>query len=42
MSLTTWCSLVATAYILIGIQLEERDLASVHPEYARIAGACRC
>ena len=26
-------ALTATAYILIGIQLEERDLAAVHPEY---------
>jgi protein-S-isoprenylcysteine O-methyltransferase Ste14 len=25
---------MCTAYILIGIQLEERDLAAVHPEYA--------
>jgi len=27
-------ALGATAYILIGIQLEERDLSAVHPEYA--------
>lgn len=26
-------ALLATAYILIGIQLEERDLADAHPEY---------
>ena len=28
-------ALVTTAYILIAIQLEERDLMKVHPEYAR-------
>ncbi len=27
-------ALLATAYILIGIQFEERDLADAHPEYA--------
>jgi hypothetical protein len=26
--------LVTTAYILVAIQLEERDLMKVHPEYA--------
>jgi protein-S-isoprenylcysteine O-methyltransferase Ste14 len=28
-------ALVTTAYILIAIQLEERDLMKVHPEYAK-------
>ena len=27
-------TVAATAYILIGIQLEERDLTGAHPEYA--------
>ena len=34
-------ALLATGYILIAIQLEERDLIDAHPEYAgyRTAGA---
>jgi protein-S-isoprenylcysteine O-methyltransferase Ste14 len=33
---------MSTAYILVAIQLEERDLIAAHPEYAEYRGACPC
>ena len=33
---------MTTAYILVAIQLEERDLMEAHPDTPSIAGRCRC
>jgi protein-S-isoprenylcysteine O-methyltransferase Ste14 len=35
-------AIATSAYILIAIQLEERDLIDAHPEYAEYRRACRC